>query len=136
MQSSKYQRLILKSLYLLNYILVGIVRFETQFTVLSPAITQHVNFVSTSDVMDEATSLSVTWNDGDKLDVTVRAYDIFDIFIDDAVTVYKDTSSPEIENLWLSNGYRVNVSVHSFEDFSKMTYVRFFSKHLLTVQCT
>ncbi|CAG2200973.1 unnamed protein product [Mytilus edulis] len=99
----------------------GIVRFETQFTVLSPAITQQVNFVSTSDVRDEATSLSVTWNDGDRLDVTVRAYDIFDIFIDDVVTVFKDTSPPKIENLWLSNGDRVNVSVHSFEDFSKMT---------------
>lgn len=110
---------------MVNYIFVGIVRFETQFTVLSPAITQQVNFVSTSDVRDEATSLSVTWNDGDRLDVTVRAYDIFDIFIDDVVTVFKDTSPPKIENLWLSNGDRVNVSVHSFEDFSKMTYVKF-----------
>lgn len=71
--------------------------------------------------MEEATSLSVSWNDGDKLDITVRAFDIFDVYIDDMVTVYKDISPPEIENLWLSNGDRVNVSVHSFEDFSKMT---------------
>ena len=65
--------------------------------------------------------MSVNWNDGDRLDVTVRAYDIFDVHAEDVVTVYKDTSQPEVENLWLSSGDLVNISVHSIEDFSQMT---------------
>jgi hypothetical protein len=63
----------------------------------------------------------VNWNDGDRLDVTVRGYDIFDVHAEDVVTVYKDTSKPEVENLWLSSGDLVNISVHSIEDFSQMT---------------
>jgi hypothetical protein len=54
-------------------------------------------------------------------DITVRAYDIFDVHAEDVVTVYKDTSQPEVENLWLSSGDLVNISVHSIEDFSQMT---------------
>ena len=99
----------------------GVVRFETKFVVLSPGITQQENFVSTKNVLSESTSLSVNWNDGDQLDVTVRAYDIFDVHAEDVVTVYKDTSQPEVENLWLSSGDLVNISVHSIEDFSQMT---------------
>lgn len=72
------------------------------------------------NVTDEATSLSVQWNDGDKLHITVRAFDIFDSYIDDMVTVYKDTSPPEIENMWLSNGDRGNVSLYSGEDLSNI----------------
>ena len=100
---------------------VGVVRFETKFVVLSPSITEQENFVSTKNVLSESTSLSVNWNDGDRLDVTVRAYDIFDVHAEDMVTVYKDTSKPEVENLWLSSGDLVNISVHSIEDFSQMT---------------
>ena len=102
-------------------LVAGIVRFETKFIVLSPSITQQENFVSTKDVLSESTSLFVNWNDGDKLDVTVRAYDIFDVHAEDVVTVYKDTSKPEVENLWLSSGDLVNISVHSIADFSQMT---------------
>jgi hypothetical protein len=102
-------------------LVAGIVRFVTKFIVLSPSITQQENFVSTKDVLSESTSLFVNWNDGDRLDVTVRAYDIFDVHAEDVVTVYKDTSQPEVENLWLSSGDLVNISVHSIEDFSQMT---------------
>jgi len=99
----------------------GVVRFETKFVVLAPGITQQENFVSVKDVLSESTSLSVNWNDGDRLDITVRAYDIFEVHAEDVVTVYKDTSQPEVENLWLSSGDLVNISVHSIEDFSQMT---------------
>jgi hypothetical protein len=44
-------------------------------------------------------------------------------FAEDTITVFKDTSPPRIDNLWLSRGDRINISVHSIEDFTKMTYV-------------
>ena len=118
------QRVFCSYLNIIMFILFffsGVVRFETKFVVLVPGITQQENFVSTKDVLSESTSLSVNWNDGDRLDVTVRGYDIFDVHAEDVVTVYKDTSKPEVENLWLSSGDLVNISVHSIEDFSQMT---------------
>ncbi|CAC5387119.1 unnamed protein product [Mytilus coruscus] len=101
----------------------GIVRFETKFTVYSPNVSQHNDFNVTKSVLDESASLSVAWNDGDMLIVTVRAFDIFEFFEEDTVTVYKDASPPEIRNLWLTRRDRVNISVHSIEDFSKMMHV-------------
>jgi hypothetical protein len=64
--------------------------------------------------------LSVNWNDGDQLDITVRAYDIFDMHAEDVVTVYRDTSPPEVENIWLSKAGQMNISIHSREDLSQM----------------
>lgn len=89
----------------------------------SPNASQYSDFNATKNVLDESASLSVTWNDGDMLIVTVRAFDIFENYEEDTVTVYKDASPPEIRNLWLTRGDRVNISVHSIEDFSKMMYV-------------
>ena len=34
--------------------------------------------------------------------------------------VYRDATPPVIENLWLTRGDRVNVSVHRIEDFTEM----------------
>lgn len=110
------------SLEILHFrLILGIVRFETQFFVRSLTITQQQEFKETDNVLDESTTLLVTWNDGDRLDITVRAFDILDVYDDDSVSVFKDSSPPTVENLWLSNGDRVNVSVHSAENFSKMT---------------
>jgi len=64
--------------------------------------------------------VSVNWNDGDRLDATVRAYDIFDMHAEDVVTVYRDTTPPEVENFWLSKTGLMNISIHSTEDLSQM----------------
>lgn len=79
------------------------------------------NFSSVPNIQDESEELKVIWSDGDKLDITVRAIDFFDKILDDTVTVYRDATPPEIEDLWLTRGDRYNISVHSLEDFSKMT---------------
>jgi hypothetical protein len=79
------------------------------------------NFTSVQNIQDESEELKVIWSDGDKLDISVRAIDIFNKTLDDTVTVYRDATPPGIENLWLTRGDRVNISVHSLEDFSKMT---------------
>ena len=101
----------------------GIVRFEIKYEVFAPTLADQQLFTSTSNVLDESGTIDVTWDDGNRLDITIRAFDILEKFTEDTITVYKDTSPPRIENLWLSRGDRINISVHSIEDFTKITYV-------------
>lgn len=78
-------------------------------------------FKSVRNIKDESEYLNLVWSDGDRADITVRAVDIFDKTLDDTVTIYKDATPPVIENLWLTRGNRLNISVHSVEDFAEMT---------------
>ncbi|VDI60122.1 Hypothetical predicted protein, partial [Mytilus galloprovincialis] len=99
----------------------GVVRFEVKYEVYSPALSAQQAYTPTVDVLLQFGHINVPWNDGNRLDITVRAYDILEKFAEETIVVYKDVSPPRIENLWLSRGDNVNISVHSIEDFSKMT---------------
>ncbi|KAK3099491.1 hypothetical protein FSP39_005250, partial [Pinctada imbricata] len=76
---------------------------------------------SISDVKDEHDVLTISWEDGDKLIVNVRAIDVFKKYNEENVTVYRDATPPVIEDLWLTKGDRLNISVHRIEDFQEMT---------------
>lgn len=78
-------------------------------------------FKSVRNIKDESEYLNLVWSDGDRADITVRAVDIFDKTLDETVIIYKDATPPVIENLWLTRGDRLNISVHSVEDFAEMT---------------
>lgn len=78
-------------------------------------------FKSVRNIKDESEYLNLVWSDGDRADITIRAVDIFDKTLDETVTIYKDATPPVIENLWLTRGDRLNISVHSVEDFAEMT---------------
>ncbi|CAG2185452.1 unnamed protein product [Mytilus edulis] len=99
----------------------GIVKFEIKYEVYGPYLKANQSFTQTANVLSQAEYLNITWEDGYRLDITVKALDILDNYKDDIISVYKDVSSPVIQNLWLTKGDRVNISVHSMEDFSKMT---------------
>ena len=101
----------------------GIVDFKVSFEVHGSALKDSRPFTSlpTSQMKDQFEWLSINWADGDQLNVTVQAYDILGNYNDETVTVYRDATPPIIENLWLTRGDRLNVSVHSLEDFTKMT---------------
>lgn len=105
------------------YYSTGIVRFNLQYKVYGPDLKNQQHFSPTSNVLSQSEDLNIHWNDGYRLDITVRAYDIFDGYIEDTTTVYKDISPPSIKDLWLTNGDRVNISIHSIEDFTEMKYV-------------
>ncbi|XP_071082513.1 uncharacterized protein [Haliotis cracherodii] len=60
--------------------------------------------------------------DGDTVRFWVRAYDIRRELLEESVTVHVDTSPPVIENLWLTRGDRLNISVHRVEEFNEMTF--------------
>lgn len=78
-------------------------------------------FTSVDDIKMESEELKVVWIDGDRLDITVRAIDIFNQTLDENLTVFRDATPPIIENLWLTKEDRLNISVHSLEDFAQMT---------------
>lgn len=78
-------------------------------------------FKSVRNIKDESEYLNLVWSDGDRADITIRAVDIFDKTLDETVTIYKDATPPVIENLWLTRGDRLNISVHSMDDFAEMT---------------
>ena len=110
-------------LFVILYYSAGIVRFELQYKVYGPDLKNQQYFLPTNNVLSQSEDLNIHWKDGYRLDITVRAYDIFDGYVEDTTTVYKDTSPPSITDLWLTKGDRVNILIHSIADFTEMTYV-------------
>lgn len=51
--------------------------------------------------------------DGKMINFKVLAYDVMGAFNEDNITAMIDTSPPVLENLWLTNGDYLNLSVHS-----------------------
>ncbi|XP_046562882.1 uncharacterized protein LOC124271765 [Haliotis rubra] len=75
----------------------------------------------TSQGLNQSQTITPSLVDGDTVRFWVRAYDIKREFLEERVTVHIDTSPPVLENLWLTRGDRLNISVHSAEEFSEMT---------------
>ena len=102
----------------------AIVDFQVSFTVEDgTAVKDSRVLTSVSNIHNQYDLLTVNWADGDMLNAVVRPIDIFDKYIQENVTVYRDASPPVIEDLWLTRGDRLNISVHRIEDFRDMTYV-------------
>ncbi|CAG2222618.1 unnamed protein product [Mytilus edulis] len=101
----------------------GIVDFQVAYEVHDPTLKDFQIFTSlpANQLDDEFVSLAVDWGDGDRLNVTVQAFDILRESNIESLVVYRDVSPPIIENIWLTKGDRVNISVHSVEDFTEMT---------------
>ncbi|XP_071153805.1 uncharacterized protein [Mytilus edulis] len=100
---------------------LGVVKFDVNYTVTGPDVTSFLEYKNVDDILQELEVLEVSWEDGQKLDISVKATDIVWEFIEESITVYKDTSQPMIENLWLSRDSKEELYVHHIEDFSKMT---------------
>jgi hypothetical protein len=84
-------------------------------------VTSFLEFRNVTNILPEADVLDIIWEDGQKLDITVKATDILSEFTVDTVTIYKDFTTPKIEDLWLSKGDKVSLFVHHIEDFTAMT---------------
>ncbi|CAC5360413.1 unnamed protein product [Mytilus coruscus] len=76
---------------------------------------------SISQLKNQYDILTLNWADGDRLTSTVKAFDVLREFNEDTIVIYKDATPPLIENLWLTKGDRLNISVHNLEDFTQMT---------------
>jgi len=74
-----------------------------------------------SDLHAQTKVLDIVWNDGDKLVMMVKATDIIGSSNNDTIMVFRDATPPLIEDLWLTRGERLNVSVHHVEELTEMT---------------
>ena len=79
------------------------------------------SLTSVKDISTESETFTMNWTDGDKAVITVVAKDIFNQTLNDTLTVYRDSTPPIIENLWLTRGERLNLTVHRLEEFTEMT---------------
>ncbi|KAL3843250.1 hypothetical protein ACJMK2_021192 [Sinanodonta woodiana] len=99
----------------------GIVRFEVGYERIYADTITHIPFKSIQYIHAESADLKEDMVDGKRLVIHVRAFDIMGKFSEDTVNVTIDTSPPVIENLWLTRGDRVNISVSSLREFSNLT---------------
>ncbi|WAR06111.1 hypothetical protein MAR_021480 [Mya arenaria] len=104
--------------------LVGIVRFDLAYSETYEAITTEEPFNQTTQTefnQQRAEVNGISIQDGKRVTFTVRGYDIVGAYAEDNVTVWIDTSPPVIENLWLTRGDIVNISVHNVTELAAMT---------------
>jgi hypothetical protein len=89
--------------------------------VFSPDLSDSQNLINISDLHAQTKVLNIDWNDGDKLIMTVKATDIIGGSNNDTILIFRDATPPLIEDLWLTRGERLNVSVHHVDELTKMT---------------
>ena len=118
--SYRMNRLLGLVLYL-HFLYLGVVKFDINYTVTGPDVSSFQSFSDIPDILQESEVIYVTWQDGQKLDITVRATDIIGEYTDDIITIYKDTTNAEIENIWISYGNKTDLFVQRLEDFTTMT---------------
>lgn len=53
--------------------------------------------------------------------ITITAFDIMGTTKEDSIILYKDTTPPNITNLWLTKEDELGVAVFGFTDFNEMT---------------
>ncbi|XP_076468275.1 uncharacterized protein LOC143299060 [Babylonia areolata] len=103
---------------------LGIVRFTTAYSKDSQGGTTLTTPADSSFQAEPDLSGTKTFQpdvkDGETLTFWVRAYDVRDVYAEEAVTVHVDSSPPVIRNLWLTKDHHVNISVHGMEELNEM----------------
>ncbi|XP_071088930.1 uncharacterized protein [Haliotis cracherodii] len=74
-----------------------------------------------SQGLSQSQTITPSLVDGDTVRFWIRAYDIKSDLKEENVTVHIDTSPPVIENLWLTRGDRLNISVHGAKNLTDVT---------------
>ncbi|CAC5375018.1 unnamed protein product [Mytilus coruscus] len=100
----------------------GVIRFDTNYSVSGPDVKSSEGYTNVPDILQEAKVLDVVWEDGQKLDIGVKATDMMGKYTEDITTVFKDTTAPEITRLWLTYDNKTELYVHRQEDFSSLSF--------------
>ncbi|XP_060580924.1 uncharacterized protein LOC132737608 [Ruditapes philippinarum] len=101
----------------------GIVRFDIARNVELDGNTDFIDFDQVPEVFFKSENMVYTdeeFVDGKKLMYFIRGIDAVGEFAEDNVTVMIDLSPPVIQNLWLTKGDWVNISVHSVLELNKL----------------
>lgn len=109
-------------MYLIS--IIGIINFRVKLAINSDetTITQEVAEYSVFNIHKQLeTFTGLSWSDGDRMEITITAFDIMNVTKEDQVTLYKDTTPPQITDLWLTKEDELDVAVFGFTDFNKMT---------------
>ncbi|XP_013386063.1 uncharacterized protein LOC106155675 [Lingula anatina] len=100
----------------------GIVNFQYSFQRQLPSPTPASAFQNVPNFQDQSLNLSeISPKDGESYTIFIKAIDIMNNTLVDNVTVYIDSSEPEISNMWLVRDGHKQLYVHSGTDLSKMT---------------
>ena len=101
----------------------GIIEFQYSFEKTSPSQNQTAGFRPIQTVTDEQVTLDdLPIQDGDTIDVTIKAIDISENTITESFRMYVDSSPPLLQNLWLTkDGYK-QLYVHNSKDLSEMEF--------------
>lgn len=97
----------------------GIVRFEVSYSVSGSTVGTSQN-VPVTDIHREGILLNMTVEDGEKVEICVKAFDIFEKYAEDNLTIYKDTTEPTVTNLWLVRDDLTNLTVHTLKELTEL----------------
>ncbi|KAK3581576.1 hypothetical protein CHS0354_031922 [Potamilus streckersoni] len=101
-----------------NAILAFHVRYVIMF---GQTLIRQRDFYETANLLAEETFISEILEDGERINIWVRAYDAIRVYVDDFVYATADSSPPIIQNLWLTRGSFLNVAVHNVLELNAMT---------------
>lgn len=105
-------------------IIPGIVRFDIAYEIELDGDTRYVDFFPVpTDLFDFEKMIirNEPFDDGKRLTFRIRGVDAVESFAEDNVTVIIDLSPPVVENLWITKGDMLNVSVHNLLELQEMT---------------
>ena len=102
----------------------GITDFKLKLEINSDetTITQQLAEYSVFNIHKQLeTFTGISWKNGDRMKITITAFDIMGTTKRDNIILYKDTTPPNITNLWLTKEDELGVAVFGFTDFNEMT---------------
>ena len=108
----------------------GVVRFETNYVETFEGINTSSAFIVVPNeyFFDQRMIYrGLSLDDGKRFVFHIRGYDVMGVFAEDNATVWIDKSAPVIENLWLTRGDFLNISVHNVTELEDLTYVLYTS---------
>lgn len=101
----------------------GIVRFDFGYEVELNGIKTYTSFFPVPQELFDHEKMIVkneTLDEGKKITFFIRGVDAVESFAQDNVTVMVDLSPPVVENLWLTKGNILNLSVHNVLELNKL----------------
>lgn len=102
----------------------AIVRFDVGYDVELSGVKRSIDFSPVPQELFDHQKMIIrgeSLDEGKKITFFVRGVDAVESFAQDNVTVMVDLSPPVVENLWITKGDILNLSVHNVLELSEIT---------------
>lgn len=99
-------------------------RFDIGYDVELNGVTRRVDFFPVPDELFDHEKMIIrneSLEDGKRFTFYIRGVDAVESYAQDNVTVMVDLTPPVIDNLWITKGNILNLSVHNVLELNKMT---------------